>query len=267
MQCPITQVDAFAEAAFQGNPAAVCLLPEVVDKDWMQSVAAEMNLSETAFLNQRDDGHYDLRWFTPLTEVALCGHATLASAHTLWNQGHLASDKEVHFRTQSGWLICRLGSKGQISMDFPARTLEACKPADGMLEALGTGSVYIGRDSEDYLVEVDSEACLRSLQPNYTQLSDVNTRGVIVTSAADDISDRFDFYSRFFAPAVGIAEDPVTGSAHCSLAPYWAKKLNKTDMLAYQASPRGGVVGMSVRDARVLLSGNAITVMHGVLTL
>lgn len=261
MPIPLYQIDAFAGKPFGGNPAAVCLLPESKDEAWMQSVAAEMNLSETAFLVEQEDG-YDLRWFTPKAEVKLCGHATLASAHALWSEGHLDKAESARFHTKSGLLTCTLDSSGWIQMDFPARQSEPVAPPDGLLEALGTEAVFVGRNADDYLVEVDLAETVYQLAPDFAHLAQVKTRGTVVTSRATN-GDGFDFVSRMFGPAVGINEDPVTGSAHCALTPYWVKKLGKTQMIGYQASERGGMVRVTLEGERVLLGGQAVTVLKG----
>jgi PhzF family phenazine biosynthesis protein len=253
----IYQVDAFTDRPFAGNPAGVCLLPEPAQAAWMQNVAREMNLSETAFLVRQNDG-FNLRWFTPSAEVRLCGHATLASAHILWQTGVLAPGEQARFHTLSGLLTAKQHADW-IEMDFPARPAKPVQPPAGMAEALGAKFDYIGRDADDYLVELESEAAVRTLKPDITALGKLPVRGTIVTARATDT--RYDFVSRFFAPAVGVSEDPVTGSAHCCLTPYWADKLGKTEMLAYQASARGGVVRVCLAGAHVLLSGQTVTVM------
>ncbi len=256
------QIDAFSDRPFAGNPAAVCLLPEARDAAWMQNVAAEMNLSETAFVRPLDD-HFELRWFTPTVEVELCGHATLASAHALWSENVVASADAIRFSTQSGLLTCtRRGDL--IELDFPATPLEAVDTLPGLADALGASPRFVGRSTFDALVLLDSETTVRSLQPDFARLLQLPVRGVIVTSAADD--ERFDFVSRFFGPAVGIDEDPVTGSAHCALTPFWSERLGKTGMTAYQASKRGGVVEVRLADDRVVLGGHAVTVLSGTLT-
>ncbi len=255
----ITQVDAFTDTPFAGNPAAVCILPGPGDERWMQQVAREMNLAETAFLHRQEDG-FNLRWFTPAIEVDLCGHATLASAHVLWEEGHLRPEEQARFYTRSGLLTAeRQGA--WIEMNFPATP---AAPADAPVElaqALGITPVSIGKSQFDYLVEVDSEATLRAIKPDITLLERVSTRGVIVTSrsAAPD----YDFVSRFFAPRAGVNEDPVTGSAHSCLAPFWGARLGKTEMRAYQASARGGVLRVRVEGERVAISGQAVTVLRG----
>jgi len=223
----------------------------------MQSVAREMNLSETAFLLRQADG-YQLRWFTPEVEMDLCGHATLASAHALWEEGHLLPGEQARFHTRSGLLTAR--RKGDwIEMDFPAKPDEPAPAPDGLIEALGASPKYIGKNEFDYIVELDSEDTVRRLKPDFTLLEKIPVRGVIVTSRAAD----YDFVSRFFAPASGIQEDPVTGSAHCCLGPFWRERLNKTEFVAYQASARGGVVRVRLEGDRVLLGGQAVTVLRG----
>jgi PhzF family phenazine biosynthesis protein len=261
MPNPIITVDAFADEPFRGNPAAVCLLPAARDEAWMAGVAREMNLSETAFLVRRSDGSYDLRWFTPAVEVRLCGHATLASAHVLWERGLLASTEAARFHTKSGLLTATRAPDGLIELDFPSRVASPIPIPEGLAEALGAPVLHTGRSADDDLVEVASEAVVRALSPDFARLRTLPVRGVIVTARSED--PPYDFVSRFFAPAVGIDEDPVTGSAHCVLAPFWGERLGKREMLAYQASARGGVVRVSVRGDRVGLAGRAITVLDG----
>ena len=253
----ITQVDAFTDKPFAGNSAAVCVLPEARDASWMQSVAREMNLAETAFLLRQGDG-YQLRWFTPALEVDLCGHATLASAHALWEQGCLKRDEQARFYTRSGLLTARR-TGDWIEMDFPATPAVAAPAPEGLIDALGASAKYVGKSIFDYLVELDSENTVRELKPDFTALRKIPVRGVIVTSRAAD----YDFVSRFFAPASGIDEDPVTGSAHCCLGPFWRSRLGKTEFVAYQASARGGVVRVRLEGDRVLLGGQAVTVLRG----
>src|SRR2546429_726364 len=261
MGLKIVQVDAFADRAFRGNPAAVCILPAARDERWMQDVAREMNLAETAFLHP-EDGDYRLRWFTPAVEVALCGHATLASAHVLWEEGHLPAGRQARFHTQSGLLTAdRRGD--WIELDFPATPPAAAPPPPGLAAALGGGVTprWVGRSQFDYLVELDSEHTVRALTPDIAALAKVDARGIIVTSRATTAG--YDFVSRFFAPRAGVPEDPVTGSAHCALTPFWSERLQRTEMTAYQASPRGGVVRVRLAGDRVMLSGQAVTVLRG----
>ena len=261
MEIQIYQVDAFADQPFRGNPAAVCLLTEPMAAEWMQAVAAEMNLSETAFL-QREDAGFRLRWFTPAVEVDLCGHATLASAHVLWEAGHLWPQEAAQFYTKSGLLTARR-VEGDIELNFPAVQAEVVDAPAELLAALGVTPRYVGRNKFDYIIEAASADEVRALQPDHALLRTLPVRGVMVTAPGDD--GQFDFVSRFFAPGSGIDEDPVTGSAHCCLTPYWARKLGKEEMTAYQASPRGGVVRVILQGDRVLLRGQAVTVMRGVL--
>jgi PhzF family phenazine biosynthesis protein len=257
MNLTIYTVDAFTDQLFGGNPAAVTVLPDSRSDEWLQSFAQEMNLSETAYLEPRDDGSFGLRWFTPLVEVALCGHATVASAHTLWQTGMLRPDEVARFHTKSGLLTAT--KRGDwIELDFPAtHVTEAPTPA-GLLESLHATPVFIGRSKFDYLLEIPEEQ-LHLLAPDFAKLAKVEVRGVIVTSGSADAT--YDFQSRFFAPASGINEDPVTGSAHCALTPYWSAKLGKTTMLARQASKRIGIVKVELKGDRVLLSGQAVTVL------
>lgn len=266
----MVQVDAFAERPFTGNPAAVCLLPEALPDATLLAIAMEMNLSETAFLRSRSDGSYDLRWFTPRVEVDLCGHATLASAHVLWEDGHLKPDTEAWFHTRSGELGA-IHADGRIILDFPAQPALAAPPASGLLDALGISSArFVGRNATDWMVEVDSAATVWSLSPDFKRLGAVEARGVMVTAAADaeaGAADGIDFVSRFFAPASGIDEDPVTGSAHCCLGPYWATRLGRQDLTGRQLSARGGTVQVELRGDRVRLMGTAVTVMRGELLL
>jgi PhzF family phenazine biosynthesis protein len=258
MSVRIVQVDAFTNRPFAGNPAAVCVLPAPAPEEWMRHVAREMNLSETAFLLPRDGG-FHLRWLTPAVEVDLCGHATLASAHMLWEDGHLPPGQQARFHTRSGLLLAdRRGD--WIELDFPANLVAPAEAPAELLPALGvTRAAFVGKNVFDYLVEVDSEATLRALRPDHSALRKVPVRGVIVT--APSASSEFDFVSRFFAPGSGIDEDPVTGSSHCALAPYWGQRLGKTSMTAFQASARGGVVRTRLAGDRVILGGQAVTVM------
>jgi predicted PhzF superfamily epimerase YddE/YHI9 len=256
---PIQVVDAFTDRAFAGNPAAVCVLPAAASEAWMRAVAREMNLSETAFLHREGDG-WHLRWFTPRAEVDLCGHATLASAYTLWETGSLAPEAQARFFTRSGVLTSmRRGT--WIEMDFPVKPVEAVEPPPGLLEALGVTATYVGKNSFDYLVEVGSEAEVRAAAPDFGRLRHTPARGAIVTSRA--ATSEVDFVSRFFAPAVGVDEDPVTGSAHCALVPYWAPKLEKHELLASQISERGGTLRLRLEGERVHIAGKAVTVWTG----
>jgi len=255
----IFHVDAFTDKPFAGNPAAVCLLTEDRSAQWMQSVAAEMNLSETAFVRELEEG-YELRWFTPTVEVDLCGHATLASAHILWSEGFLHHEKPIRFHTRSGVLTCNREGE-TIQLNFPATPpIEAIPPA-GLLDAFRIRPSFVGRSVYDFLLVVESEN-IRELEPNLHALRTITgIRGVIVSGLCSD--PRFDFVSRFFAPAAGVDEDPVTGSAHCCLGPYWSARLGKRTMTAYQASKRGGVLQVTVEGDRVILGGSAVTISKG----
>lgn len=257
---PLYQVDAFTARPFAGNPAAVCLLDAPRDASWMQHVAAEMNLAETAFLMRSAAGGWDLRWFTPTVEVDLCGHATLASAHVLWEVGELPTRETARFHTRSGLLTAdRRGDL--IELDFPAEPAVPTPPPGGLAEALGAEPLWVGQNRMDLLVELPSEAAVRALAPDLRQLAAFPVRGVIATARAE--GGRFDFVSRFFAPRSGVDEDPVTGSAHCCLGPFWRERLGKDELLAYQASPRGGEVRVRVAGERVKLGGHAVTVLRG----
>jgi PhzF family phenazine biosynthesis protein len=263
MKQTIFQVDAFTKQPFKGNPAAVCILQGPCDEGWMQDVAREMNLSETAFLLREGDG-FRLRWFTPSVEVDLCGHATLASAHILWETGTLQAAEQARFYTRSGLLTAERQSDGWIELDFPAKQEEPAIAPPELLSALGVTPCYVGKNVFDYLVEVETEEMVRAMKPDMTLLAQVAVRGVIVTSRAS--TGAYDFVSRFFAPQVGVNEDPVTGSAHCCLTPYWSRRLGKEEMLAYQASSRGGTLRVRLNGDRVKIGGQAVTVMRGELT-
>jgi PhzF family phenazine biosynthesis protein len=255
------QIDAFTDRPFAGNPAAVCLLKDERDSQWMQAVAAEMNLSETAFVRPFYED-FELRWFTPTIEVELCGHATLASAHALWEEGVVGNSEPIHFHTKSGELICTQ-RHDLIELDFPATPISPAGSSEELCEALGTTPSFVGRSEYDQLVLVESEQILRSLRPDFATLRKLPIRGIAVTCASDD--PHFDFLSRFFAPGAGIDEDPVTGSAHCSLGPFWGERLGKTNMTAFQASARGGIVRVRLSGDRVFLGGQAVTIFKGVL--
>ena len=258
----IIQIDAFTDRPFRGNPAAVCILSRHRDDTWMQNVAREMNLSETAFLEKKEDG-FNLRWFTPAVEVELCGHATLASAHALWEIGYLDPKEQARFFTKSGLLTAAL-TDDWIEMNFPVEPETAASAPPDLSSALGVGFTYVGKNRFDYLVEIDSEESIRRINPDFSLLATVPMRGVIVTCPSR--STEYDFISRFFAPQVGVNEDPVTGSAHCCLGPYWGAKLGKNEMVAYQASSRGGIVRVRMDKDRVYLGGQAVTVLRGELS-
>jgi PhzF family phenazine biosynthesis protein len=260
------QIDAFTERPYSGNPAAVCLLGGERDARWMQAVAEEMNLSETAFVRPGSDG-FELRWFTPAVEVDLCGHATLAAAHALWSEARVPDDAEIRFQTRSGLLTAARNGK-LIELDFPATSPAASDLEEAEVrslgDALGVVPKRVVRSAFDLLVEVGTDREVREARPDFRRLGELDCRGVIVTSTSDDA--RFDFVSRFFAPGVGVNEDPVTGSAHCCLGPYWGERLGKREMTAFQASSRGGVVRVRVSGDRVILGGHAVTVFKGELT-
>jgi PhzF family phenazine biosynthesis protein len=263
MSLRLTQVDAFTNRPFAGNPAGVCILPKPAASAWMLDVAREMNLAETAFLVPQRDG-YDLRWFTPAVEVDLCGHATLASAHVLWEDGHLRPDVQARFHTRSG-LLTADRRDSWIELDFPATPATPAPPPPGLSDAIGAKAQFVGRSKFDYLVELESEEVVRRLNPDMGAIARVEARGVIVTSRTDG-KNKYDFVSRFFAPQSGVPEDPVTGSAHCALAPYWGAKLGKNELVAFQASARGGEIRVRLVDDRVRLGGQAVTVLRGELT-
>jgi len=261
MAIPIFQVDAFTSEPFKGNPAGVCLLRGPAEDAWMQSVAAEMNLAETAFPLAEGDG-FRLRWFTPKVEVKLCGHATLATAHILWEQGIVPAGREARFQTLSGLLTARRDGD-LVELDFPARPPLPKAPdwAEAVVGALGIKPTAIVLSAEDVLFEAADEEAVRSVQPDFATLRQLPARGVIVTSRSS--SPDYDFVSRFFAPAVGVDEDPVTGSSHTVLVPYWAKKLGKSEFTAFQASARGGILRLRLAGDRVKIAGRAVTVIRG----
>ncbi len=253
---PLYQVDAFTTEKFKGNPAGVVLLEKEADEKWMQNVAAEMNLSETAFVSPAADG-YDLRWFTPAAEVDLCGHATLASAHILFETGRLAPHEIARFFTKSGRLTVKK-NQDRLEMDFPAEPATEIAPPPVLLRALGFAPTFCGQNRMDLLLELNDPELILQLQPDFRELAQIPVRGIIVTSRSHD--KKYDFISRFFAPRYGVNEDPVTGSAHCCLAPYWGQKLGRSSLVGYQASARGGVVYVTNAGDRVLLAGHAVTI-------
>ena len=257
----IFTVDAFTGKPFSGNPAAVCLADGVTDSTWMADVAREMNLSETAYVSSRGDGSFDLRWFTPGIEVDLCGHATLASAHVLWEEGRKPAD-EIVFHTRSGALTCKNLHAGRIEMDFPACPVEEATPPPGLLEALGADPKFVGLSVVGYVVELPTESDVRALRPDFPVMRAMAEDAWACVTAPAEAGD-FDFVSRFFAPQGGIDEDPVTGSAHCALACYWSQKTGRTAFRAYQCSARGGVVFAELVGDRVKLGGQAVTVSRG----
>lgn len=264
MGLPLFHIDAFTRSPFAGNAAAVCILDGPREDAWLQQVASEMNLAATTFLYPQDDG-YRLRWFSAKVELELCGHGTLASAHTLWEQGYLASDAQARFYTRGGLLTARRDG-AWIELNFPAKPEEAAELQPILVESLGVTPLYVGKSQLDYLVEVASEEVVRGIQPNFRQLATIPARGIIVTAAANSISNptsEYDFVSRFFCPSVGIDEDPVTGSAHCVLSPFWSKRLGRAQLTGYQASARGGIVRVQLDSDRVRLGGQALTVARG----
>jgi PhzF family phenazine biosynthesis protein len=260
MKIPIYQVDAFTSEVFSGNPAAVCILNEWIDDSELQSIAAENNLSETAFLVRNNIG-IELRWFTPITEVALCGHATLASAFILFEYGKWPEETIRFITRKSGQLIV---SKHDdlLEMDFPSRTTNKRVPPAGLEEGLRTNPKEVLGSEEDLLVVLDDEKAVREAQPDFNALNRIECRGIIITAKGD----RSDFVSRFFAPRVGIQEDPVTGSSHCVLIPFWANVLGKNDLHAVQVSKRGGELFCKHLGTRVKISGKAALYMEGTIT-
>ncbi|MEM6263045.1 MAG: PhzF family phenazine biosynthesis protein [Bacteroidota bacterium] len=254
------RVNAFTDRPFGGNPAAVCLPEKIVSTEYLQAMATDINLSETAFLWPIEEG-FRLRWFTPKHEVDLCGHATLASAKVLWETGRCEQDQVIRFSTKSGWLEARQEA-GRIRLDFPEEHVSAIPIPEWVTQAFpGEELVYVGKNRMDFLVEIKGESNVRSMTPAHEVLATVPSRGIIVTAQAE--TEGLDFVSRFFAPAHGIEEDPVTGSAHCALAPYWQEKLGKNPMEAFQASDRGGYLRVEVKGNRVLLGGNAVLTAQG----
>ncbi|MDZ5784351.1 PhzF family phenazine biosynthesis protein [Marinococcus luteus] len=258
----IYTVDAFTSRAFYGNPAGVCLLEETEQRSeaWMQQTAAEMNLSETAFLVKRGEAEYGIRWFTPSAEVDLCGHATLASAHVLWEEEKIPETQTITFQSASGPLAA-FQKEGTIWLDFPSEPPEPAPLNGGLLEALGVEAPAVEQNRMDVIVEVDSEQTLRNLVPDMKALAQHTTRGCLVTSLSEE--EGIDFVSRCFFPAVGVEEDPVTGSAHCALGPYWAKRMVKQNFTAKQLSKREGVVEVEMHRSRCHIGGRAVTVMKG----
>jgi PhzF family phenazine biosynthesis protein len=253
-------VDAFTDRPFSGNPAAVCLVPGPADPRWMQQVAREMNVSETAYLHPEGDG-WRLRWFTPKTEVELCGHPTLATAHVLWEEGLLPADAAITFRTLSGDLV--VTREGDwVELDLPALQVEEAPLPEGLLAALGLETVcFSARHGEDYVLELESAEIVRTLTPDFRAILRLPLRSVIPTAVST--GGEHDFVSRFFAPVAGQAEDHVTGFAHCLLGPYWQRRLGKDRFVAYQASERGGTLRVAVKGGRVILGGQAVTIMRG----
>lgn len=264
MSLSLAVIDAFAERPYAGNPAAICMMTEMLTDQALWRIAAEMNLSETAFLLPEHD-HWRLRWFTPTAEVDLCGHATLAAAHWLVETGRAAAGDQIAFHTRSGLLTATVGRDG-VTLDFPAEPVAAADPPPELLQALGLDRSqvrFVGRNRFDYLLELADETTVRNLTPDMDRLATVETRGIMATARSDEPAR--DFVSRFFAPAVGIPEDPVTGSAHCALGPYWQQTIGKEELIGYQASSRGGSVRVRPIGDRVALIGHAFTIWTGTL--
>jgi PhzF family phenazine biosynthesis protein len=253
MQLTLFQADAFTDHVFGGNPAAVCPLDTWLPDALMQAIAAENNLAETAFFVPEGDG-YRLRWFTPTLEIDLCGHATLATAHIIWQHLGYVGD-EIRFYTRSGCLPVTRRAAGY-TLDFPSRPPVAVVPSDDLLQAIGQQPVWAGR-SRDYLVLLDSEAAVRALRPDLVAVARLDAIGLIVTAPGEQV----DFVSRFFGPQAGVPEDPVTGSAHSTLIPFWAERLGKTQLEAWQVSQRGGVLHCELIGDRVRMTGQAVTYM------
>ncbi len=254
-------VDAFTHILFKGNPAAVCVVDMFPSDAFMQNVATEVNLSETAFVVPLDGNHFAIRWFTPTVEVALCGHATLAAAHVLWTEMEIVAREEIYFESKSGILKAWRHEDG-ITLDFPAHYTEPMSTPDGLFEALGVAPVYVGLAHDDCVVELHSADEVIHLSPDIAHLAELECRGVIVTAEAPEGAN-YDFVSRYFAPKEGIPEDPVTGSAHCKLATYWSERLGRNKLVGYQASKRGGYVTVSHEGERVFLTGHAVTAFSG----
>jgi PhzF family phenazine biosynthesis protein len=260
MGLQFTQVDAFADRPFAGNPAAVFVLNGFLEDDFLVGVAGEMNLPETAFLVRRSDELFDLRWFTPQTEVDLCGHATLGAAHALFEAG-LVESSTVRFQTRSGELVVQRNADGSLTMDFPAEPAVEKPRPEGIETMLGAPVQWYGENRMDALVQLDEPGWVRSLDPDLNAVARLPVRGLIVTAVSD--VEGIDFISRFFAPQSGIPEDPVTGSAHCALAPFWHLRLGRAELTGFQASTRGGRVGVHHQGVRVALTGTAVTVARG----
>ncbi|MEO8665225.1 MAG: PhzF family phenazine biosynthesis protein [Ignavibacteria bacterium] len=256
----IFTVDAFTDKKFSGNPAGVCLLNENKDDGWLLNVAAEMNLSETAFVKKIDEG-FSLRWFTPKVEVELCGHATLASSHILWQEKILKPDEEAVFHTEYKGILTAKKNGDEIVLNFPINPPSKSADNPDLEKALGVKPVYLGMTDHHFLVELYSDDEVKKVDPDFSLLKKLPKFGTIITAKSNN--KNYDFISRFFAPSKGINEDPVTGSAHCVLAPFWSERLGKRSMKAFQASERGGSMTVTIEGDRVLLSGKAITILKG----
>ncbi|MCY2959433.1 MAG: PhzF family phenazine biosynthesis protein [Planctomycetota bacterium] len=262
MELPYCLVDAFTDRPFAGNPAAVVLLTAPREPAWMLSIAREMNLSETAFVIPRGAGEYDLRWFTSAIEVPLCGHATLATAHVLWSEARMETAPRLRFHTLSGALEARRDGDW-IELDLPAIPAEEREVSDALSAALGALPIRAGKSDQDWLAEFASEAEVRALHPDLAAVRAFGGQGVIATARSSD--DRYDFVSRYFAPAVGVDEDPVTGAAHCTLAPWWSARFGRARLVGFQASRRGGIVRVEHRGDRVSVAGRAVSIANGLL--
>jgi PhzF family phenazine biosynthesis protein len=260
MRIPFFHVDAFADRPFTGNPAAVCLLDAPADAEWMRKAASETNLSETAFVVPIGGG-FNLRWFTPAIEVDLCGHGTLAAAHVLWESGRLAEGDTARFETRSGWLSATRDS-GWITLDFPALAVSPGPVPDAVVAATGLEPVFTGTCGPKWVVEVAGEDSLRAARPDFARLRTVPGRALMITAASAP-GHGADYVCRYFAPWAGVDEDPVTGSAHCALGPFWAARLGRRALSALQVSPRGGSLRVAADGDRVRLSGQAVTVVEG----
>jgi predicted PhzF superfamily epimerase YddE/YHI9 len=254
-------VDAFASAPFSGNPAAVCLTERPVDPTWMQALATEMNLSETAFPRRRDDADWDLRWFSPTTEVDLCGHATLATAHVLWETDRVAPGPPLRFHTRSGPLTATRRAES-IEIELPTDLVGPVDAPPDLLAAFDATPRAVFRGRIGWFLELEDEAAVRALRPDFRRLESFGS--AVVTAASDD--DGFDFVSRYFLPGYGIDEDPVTGSAHCALGPFWSRRLGRDELVGHQVSARGGIVRVRVLGDRTALGGQAVTVLAGSLS-
>ena len=263
MNIKLFTVDAFTDKPFKGNPAGVCILDNELTEAQMKNIAFEMNLAETAFVQRKGD-IYSLRWFTPDSEVDLCGHATLATSHILWQTGLHDKSKSISYDTRSGILKANRVD-GKIELDFPVDLEHPVNIPDELIRTIGVKPVYLGRAKWSYLAELDSEETVRKIKPDFVIMETLEAWGLIITARSS--TKEFDFVSRFFAPRKGVPEDPVTGSAHCILGPYWMKKLGKNEMIAYQASKRGGILGVKVDGERVKLTGNAITMLDAKLNI
>ncbi|MCG8572043.1 MAG: PhzF family phenazine biosynthesis protein [Spirochaetes bacterium] len=264
MTIPLHVVDAFTSKTFKGNPAGVCLLEKELSSELCQKIAAEMRHSETAFLLKKEDNHYHLKWFTPKAEVKLCGHATLASAHILAELKLINKNQKINFSTLSGILTAEFDDS-YIHLDFPQQQITQVhdpEKIDFIEQLFQIKTTFVGSDPSRYLIELKNEQTVLSVNPDFSQLQEEQLDNYIITAKADD--PKYDFISRYFAPKHGVYEDPVTGSAHCFLAPYWSKKIHKSQLTGFQASTRTGIIKCNlINDQRIILSGQAITFLSG----